>query len=121
MKHGRVNGYCYHQCRCQLCRNAHNTYQKIWRRRKPEAAHDIRLKNVFGVPRGWYTKQSAKQKGVCAICKKPNNTEWRRLAVDHDHKTGKIRGLLCGKCNSDLGWLEANLVAIRYYLQRKML
>ena len=47
-----------------------------------------------------------KQNGKCALCGKPQGYEKRRLAVDHNHKTGKIRGLLCAKCNLCLGWIE---------------
>lgn len=44
------------------------------------------------------------QDGHCKIC--PAGPGARRLAVDHDHVTGKVRGLLCPKCNSSLGWME---------------
>jgi hypothetical protein len=44
-----------------------------------------------------------RQKGKCAICKCHYSTFKKRLAIDHDHKTGKIRGLLCHHCNSALG------------------
>ncbi len=40
-----------------------------------------------------------KQKGCCAICKKPQSAFKNRLALDHNHKTGKLRGLLCYYCN----------------------
>lgn len=50
------------------------------------------------------------QNNLCAICKQPEsvinastNTKPKRLAIDHCHKTGKIRGLLCHKCNVSLG------------------
>lgn len=54
-----------------------------------------------------------KQKGVCAVCGKPeiakNVAEIARLlSIDHNHKTGKIRGLLCMSCNVFLGHLEKN-------------
>jgi len=39
------------------------------------------------------------QKGKCAICKKPQSMFKRRLNLDHNHKTGKLRGLLCYYCN----------------------
>ena len=52
------------------------------------------------------------QKGVCAICENPEKSVWcgvlKRLAVDHDHKTGKIRGLLCNRCNAILAKMEDN-------------
>lgn len=63
------------------------------------------------------------QQNCCAICGKKETAvdkRWgtkRVMAVDHDHKTGKIRGLLCGACNARLGTLEnVNWVAkaLRY-------
>jgi hypothetical protein len=44
-----------------------------------------------------YTPRSGPEGGVCAICGRPPKT--RKLHVDHDHKTGKVRGLLCYTCN----------------------
>jgi hypothetical protein len=43
----------------------------------------------------------AAQGGLCAICKRPE--DGRRLSLDHNHRTGKMRGLLCGECNLALG------------------
>lgn len=42
------------------------------------------------------------QNGLCAICKNPE-TPGRQMHIDHDHESGKIRSLLCGKCNMGLG------------------
>jgi len=48
-----------------------------------------------------------KQNGKCAICKKPETRKTgnkiRELSIDHCHKTGKVRGLLCDSCNNGLG------------------
>lgn len=62
------------------------------------------LKRKYGITLDEFNKMLKKQDGKCAIC---GGTETRDkhkvMAVDHDHKTGKIRQLLCFKCNSALG------------------
>lgn len=52
------------------------------------------------------------QGGRCAICKRKPE-EWRRLAVDHDHETNEIRGLLCSRCNTALGLLGDTAALLR--------
>lgn len=51
----------------------------------------------------------------CALCGGVD-TRGYRLAIDHDHTTGAFRGLLCGSCNTRLGWYERRVDAIRDYL-----
>jgi hypothetical protein len=46
------------------------------------------------------------QGGVCAICASPENGRYVHLSVDHNHDTGKIRGLLCNNCNRGIGLLK---------------
>ena len=46
--------------------------------------------------------------GRCAICGRHQSELSRKFAVDHDHKTGKIRGLLCARCNYIVGAVESN-------------
>lgn len=58
------------------------------------AARATRLKSIFDITPEEYDQILAYQGGVCAICKKPPKPG-KRLAVDHDHQTGFIRGLLC--------------------------
>lgn len=72
---------------------------------KTRAAH---LKRCYGVTVLWYEEMLAKQDGRCAICKKAHRTG-RRLAVDHCHKTGKVRWLLCVGCNAHVGRFESYL------------
>lgn len=73
------------------------------------------LKRKYGLTQKEYTEMLDKQKGVCAIC---GGVCTRRLAVDHDHETGKVRGLLCNNCNRGLGHFQDNVgfldAAIRY-------
>jgi hypothetical protein len=66
-----------------------------------------RLKRNFGLTIEQYDKLFEAQNGVCAICN-GINPDGRRLAVDHDHKTGKIRALLCLRCNVILGMVKEN-------------
>jgi hypothetical protein len=62
------------------------------------------LKKLYNMTVEEYNDLFTQQGGVCAICGKPP-TKYR-LAVDHCHKTGQIRGLLCAKCNIGVVGLE---------------
>jgi len=55
-----------------------------------------------------YDKLYKEQDGKCAICRTPQEDLSRVLAVDHCHKTGKVRGLLCDACNKRLGMFRDN-------------
>jgi hypothetical protein len=71
------------------------------------------LKVVYGLDLQGYDSMLVAQQGACAICKKPekikrSNGVTKALAVDHDHLTGRIRGLLCSACNLALGSLGDN-------------
>jgi hypothetical protein len=68
--------------------------------------HDARLKRVYKISLATYVKTYDAQGGKCAICKFPKG--WPQngrlpFVVDHDHRTGKVRGLLCHRCNVGLG------------------
>lgn len=61
---------------------------------------------VAGVTLELYDELLARQGGTCALCS--NRPKHRRFSVDHDHKTGHIRGLLCHRCNRNLPtWVTA--------------
>ena len=60
------------------------------------------LKRMFAISIEYWKQKAEAQDYKCAICQKECITG-RRLAVDHDHKTGKIRDLLCSNCNQGLG------------------
>lgn len=77
-----------------------------------------RIRRVLGITQEEYNKIMEKNVEGCALCNhKPKPTQ-RSLHVDHCHKTGKVRGLLCGKCNSrGLGFVErVGLEKIANYL-----
>jgi hypothetical protein len=80
----------------------HREYNRQWARRNPNNNHyAYRLKDKYGLTITEYDEMIARQDGVCAICGSDNNG--KRLHVDHDHKTGKIRKLLCHGCNVAIG------------------
>lgn len=63
------------------------------------------FRRYFGITVDQYEAMLSAQGGVCAICG-GTNRDGRNLAVDHDHATGDIRGLLCGSCNPSLGKMK---------------
>ena len=68
------------------------------------------LKRKYGLSVEEYSMLVQKQRGVCAVC---GNTWGSRLHVDHDHKTGKVRALLCFKCNLVLGLINDDVVVVK--------
>ncbi len=67
-----------------------------------------------------YDDMDSRQGGVCAICLKPCR-RFKRLSIDHDHKTGAVRGLLCQSCNAGIGNLRDDpeiLAAAKAYLDK---
>jgi hypothetical protein len=63
------------------------------------------LENKYGLTEEQYQELWNRQNGLCAICRKPEETT-ERLHLDHDHETKRVRGLLCGKCNRGLGMFD---------------
>ena len=73
------------------------------RRKRPEIKlkyENWRLKARYGITLLEYRELFRKQDSRCAICFREDD---KRLHVDHDHETGKVRGLLCGSCNRGIG------------------
>lgn len=62
-----------------------------------DRAADLRLQREYGITLAQYNKVLKFQDGVCAICERPPGRT--RLSVDHCHRTGLLRGLLCNRCN----------------------
>lgn len=88
-------------------------YSRNYRKEHPEWEKNNQLKNKYGITLDSYNELLVKQNGVCAIClnrEKSKNKfgKVRNLYVDHNHETGKVRGLLCHNCNSMLGYSGDN-------------
>ncbi len=65
------------------------------------------LMRKYGLTQEQYEDMVTSQEGKCAICKRvPSGASWDKLCVDHCHKTGKIRELLCQYCNAGIGSLQ---------------
>lgn len=97
---------------------------KLWRHNNPERYLNISYKRLYGITYERYMELLAEQNYVCKMCNEPevllnrSRDGIRRLAVDHCHKTGAVRGLLCTACNTGLGCFKEDkqklLNAIRY-------
>ena len=93
-------------------------YSREWARKNPERAKSITLKKMYGITLAEYDRMLEAQGGVCAVCKRPERARGadgapRQMPVDHCHKTGRVRGLLCTSCNRALGMMEDNVVALQ--------
>lgn len=108
----------------------HQTRARNWRQENKELVKKIRrktnLKCAYNLTVEDYAILLQNQCGVCCICKQPETTIVENalmpLSVDHDHKTGKVRGLLCFKCNRGLGQFNDSPVLLRTaadYLERE--
>lgn len=75
--------------------------KKVYRLKNPSQNRAYNLKKKYGLTLEKYGEMFASQNGLCGICRKAEET--RYLAVDHCHETGRIRGLLCAKCNTTIG------------------
>ncbi len=73
-------------------------------------------KRLYGITLECYEKIFFEQEGKCAICQQA--PQKLRLGVDHNHSSGKVRGLLCGPCNLALGHFEKNQEQFNLYLRR---
>jgi len=71
------------------------------------------FKREYGISLEDYDIKFVKQKGNCAICKTSSTKFKKNLMLDHDHKTGKIRGLLCCNCNYALGHLKDDVMILK--------
>lgn len=112
--------------RARRCKECHNKVTKEYREKNPEIYRKASLKHWralddnkkherwikrYGITSEEYKKMFEKQDGLCKICNKLCNSG-HLLSVDHCHATGKVRGLLCKKCNTALGMLDDN---VRYF------
>jgi hypothetical protein len=98
-------------------------WSREYRVNNPTRHRNTAFKTRYGVGLDDYDAMHASQKGVCAICKRPEKSlnqhthEPRRLAVDHCHNSKKVRGLLCKSCNTAIGALDEDPALFRAALR----
>lgn len=102
--------------RKNVCKGCRRLLIRSWRADHPEKTRysdrKSNLQKLYGMTLEEYNQLLLAQGGVCAICKGPPSGAGSKngsFHVDHCHKTRKIRGLLCSKCNSGLGYLQDDL------------
>jgi hypothetical protein len=101
--------------KCVWCSACQSEYYKMWYAKNREI-QKIRMRenNIkkYGITIADHNKLIADQGGRCAICE---NDLSRKLCIDHCHTTGAVRGMLCYRCNSAVGFYEKH---IRYYIHK---
>lgn len=79
----------------------HRLYKREWQRRNPDKVKRAKFKYQYGLSMKRFESLLNSQNGKCAICEASGV-----LNVDHDHRNGNVRGLLCAKCNVGIGHFD---------------
>lgn len=120
------NGTTYLRSQCQDCRNLQHRawyrrkgleYHTQYRKRKPAEYAAVsrrhRLRKAFGMTEHDYEQRLRAQGGGCAVCGKAPAAHKKRFAVDHDHISGIVRGILCSACNTAIGLFDDDPARLR--------
>ena len=94
----------------------YNSYKRLWRIKNKDSEWARGIQYRYKVTEADYKRMLGSQGGACAICKcKENIFRGRSIyfCVDHDHATGKVRGLLCSACNRALGLFKDDTSIIK--------
>ena len=106
---------------CCWCRDCQKDNIRLWKERDPEgyklSARRRLLRHRYGLELEEVEQMIEDQNNKCKICGLEFSVCKKTPSVDHCHDTGKVRGILCSKCNTFLGWYEKNINVITEYLQ----
>lgn len=102
------------QTTCIQCRKKYSQaniekrriYVKKWQEKNRQKIREYDLLKRYGLTIDDYNKMYVEQQGCCKICGKHQSELKRSLFVDHSHKTGKVRMLLCQHCNIGISYLD---------------
>lgn len=123
IKTGNRSPKCY-ECVYAAAKGARlDEYQRQYRKNNAELIRHQGYLRRYGVGIEWYQETLRKQSGCCAVCgaDNPRRTNVKYFAVDHDHATGKPRGLICSPCNVGIGMLQDSVEILHQaidYLER---
>lgn len=114
---GRRDSIVYGLWFCSVdCKAAESQVRKQKRRRMNKLDHETRrardLRKKYGITVAVWEAMYDTQLGRCALCLTPL-AEVTKICVDHDHATGRVRGLLCNNCNHGLGKFQDNAEILR--------
>jgi hypothetical protein len=101
------------------CAECANNYKKQWRKENKISVADSRLKSRYKINTQTKENMIQKQDNKCEICE--NELISKYTVIDHCHKTGNVRGILCGSCNTMLGFSKdsiKNLKSAQKYLEK---
>ena len=116
--HGTRGGYSNHKCHCPDCTAAAAKANREYNAKTGSGrTRARRFKGCEEMSELDCIKLLLKQGRRCAICSKELFWPSTNTHVDHDHKTGKIRGILCTGCNTRLGWFEQYSQQAKEYLR----
>lgn len=120
-------------CSCECGERVIKTGIQLIRKEKVLCSHNkqihnptdkkkyYRIKSKYGITPEQYNLLKQNQNNKCKICGKDEAMTRNGLVIDHDHKTGKVRGLLCSSCNTGLGRFKDSVnyleQAIKYLLE----
>ncbi len=99
------------------CKQCNIGISSSWRKKNPKRNKEIyrkhALKKKYNISIEEYERLEILQNHLCSICKRPQKKSNHELCVDHCHRTGKLRALLCHRCNTCLGLLSDDLDTVR--------
>lgn len=99
------------------CRSCDKEYRKEYNKKNAERFREYSYREAYGLTLEDYSKMLAAQGGKCAICEQTETAtqhgKVKQLSVDHNHKTGQVRDLLCRDCNWAFGHFKENPEVLR--------
>ena len=99
------------------CKECDKARVKARHQENPERTRNNDLKRNYGITLKEHQQMFDQQQGVCAICKNKGDGKLKKLCVDHDHKTGKVRQLLCRNCNMVLDQVGDNIQILQSMIE----